>query len=296
MVKTIKLVMLLLLAALLLGACTKAKEPEQKPQTFVVPEVSTIPFETIDLKDAPLVVKKMAHSMSEQDFITWTSVNDDGYVIVYPGFTNKNGPLEIDKIEQRIPDDNHSWLNVKLKYSSQQSEKQTEPIVAKFTLTNAPEAMGFQLANNKKEKIPKEPPVKQENKQEKNNEQNESQNEVNLDLENVQPEAEAENQVEIMSGPALRITGPAPAEAVSNPVKITGVIALKNGRVTVRIKDDLGQVLAEKPLKVDGTEFETTLSFTPPGKQQQGFIEAILIDNEDNAEISRVSVGVTLMP
>ncbi|MBM7854680.1 hypothetical protein JOC37_001058 [Desulfohalotomaculum tongense] len=286
------LLQLLVIPALLVSACTGGKKPEQKPETLIVPEVSSIPFETIKLDEAPPVVKKMARAMSDQDYITWASVNGSGYVIIFPGANNQKTTVEIDKIEHRVPDRNHSWLNVKLKYSHRQRpDNGAEPIVAKFDLENSPNAMGFQLsgvgtmAQLNQEQVIEEGPV-------------ERKNEVNIKINKIENN-EVENKdkrKEIIEGPAIRITQPAAAEAVTSPVTVTGVVALKYGNVGVRVKNSSGQVLAEKPVEVTKSSFETTVSFSPPAEQQQGFIEAFLIDPEDNTEISRVSVSVLLEP
>lgn len=277
---------LVLAAVLLVGACTGRKEPEQKPQTLVVPEVSFIPFEIIDLNEAPSSVKKIAQSMNEHNFITWTQNNGSGYVIVYP---EGKGSVKIDRIEQRVTDTNHSWLNVKLKYSPpKEQDSEAQPIVAEFDLMNSPKTMGFQISGIDTAAVPGENAQVKKESITIEEKENQSRNEKNISND------EDLEEVKIQEGPVIRITRPAPGEAVKSPVTVSGVTALEKGEVRVCIIDSSGQVLAEKPVQVTDSKFETTLSFSISGEDQQGSVEAFIIDPGDNTELGRVSISVII--
>ena len=66
-----------LLCSIPLG-CSAAKkpEPEAKPETIVVPDVSRLSFETIDYDQSPEIVQSLAQTLKDKHFATWTTVND----------------------------------------------------------------------------------------------------------------------------------------------------------------------------------------------------------------------------
>ena len=283
--KTTGILLLFAALTLALNACTAAKKPDtDEKQSVVVPEISNIPFETIKLENAPDVVKKKVQSMQDtknQEFITWSSVGGKGYIIVFPEAFQNNVAVSVDKIEQRVPEQDYAWLNVKLTYideSTEDASDEAEPVVAKFDLKNTPNAVGFQLSRENNEPTGRP----------------EALTNINSPTE-VQVEQKQEFSEE-PKGPAIRITNPMPGDAVQSPVQVSGQVGFLNGELRIRVKNSEGEILAEKPVEITGAEFEAAIAFMPPLNQQQGFVEAVLINAQDQTEIGRVSVAVYLQP
>ncbi len=280
--KTANLLLLFAAVTLVLNACTAAKKPDTEQRSAVVSEISDIPFETIKLENAPDVVKKKVKLMQDiksQEFITWSSVGGKGYIIVFPEAFQKNAAVTIDKIEQRVPEQDYAWLNIKLNYAEENSRDdsdEAEPVVAKFDLKNTPNAVGFQLSRKNDKPVGK------------------SGDGTNPSAEvQIKPKQDFPEEIE---GPVLRITNPMPGDAVQSPVQITGQVGFLNGDLRVRVKNAEGEVLAEKPVEITGDGFDAAISFTEPLEQQQGFVEAVLINTQDQTETGRVSVAVYLQP
>lgn len=276
------LTLLTVLMLLLIGCAKAEQKPAPKPETVVVPEVSSVPFDLVELKNAPSVVQKMTMAMEDKEFINWISHAGKGYIILVPDTKNEHNAITIDRIEQRVPDKNYAWLNVKLKYSTANKNKPSEPVIARFDLQNTPNAVGFQLdrLDLLMSATPQQSPVSQSTSQ---------------PVEGVN-ENKPGGRLEQIKGPAIKITEPAPGEAVTSPVTVKGEVGMLNGEVRVRLKDANGKVLAEKPVEVKERNIETAISFVPPAEQQQGVVEAFLINPHDQTEVSRVSIYVTLMP
>lgn len=281
---------LLSIMMLLLIGCAKAEQkPTPKPETVVVPEVSNVPFDLVDLKNAPAVVQKMTMTMEDKEFINWISHNGNGYIILVPDTKNEHSAITIDRIEQRVPDKNYAWLNIKLKYSTANDQTRSEPVIARFDLKNTPNAVGFQLdrLDLLAPAAPSQPPATSSSSPTPQQvSDGQSSNGTSSD----------DERVELIKGPAIKITEPVPGDAVSSPVAVKGQVGMLNGEVRVRLKDANGKVLAEKPVEIKERQIETALSFIAPAEQQQGVVEAFLINPNDQTEVSRVSIYVTLMP
>ncbi|WP_031515203.1 Gmad2 immunoglobulin-like domain-containing protein [Desulfofalx alkaliphila] len=273
----IKAIMLALVAVLLLlHGCAK-QEPQQKPETIVVPEVSSISFDIIELDQAPHVVRRMVKDMKDQEFATWAVVDGTAYIVLVPGATGDNMKVEIDEIEQRVPEENYSWLNVSIKYMANE-EDEAEPVVAKFDLKKTPKAVGFQtdrvdaiLAPTPRN--PKQAAASQQQEQ----------------------KSLEEGKEDKIRPTSIRITRPTGGEVVSSPVQITGRVDGINGELRARLKNSSGLVLAEKPVKVTDSEFEVSLSFSVSQKEQ-GLVEVFQIHPQEDTVLSKTAVSVTIQP
>jgi hypothetical protein len=226
----------------------------------------------------------MTMTMEDKEFINWISHNGKGYIILVPDTKNEKNAITIDRIEQRVPDKNYAWLNVKLKYSNANKNESSEPVIARFDLQNTPNAVGFQLdrLDLLTPATPQQPGAV-------------SRPSTSRPVESVTEKVSGE-QTEQIKGSAIRITEPTPGEAVTSPVTVKGEVGMLNGEVRVRLKDANGKVLAEKPVEVKDRTIETAISFVPPAEEQQGVVEAFLINPHDKTEVGRVSIYVTLMP
>jgi biotin carboxyl carrier protein len=276
----------LLLITILTGCGGADKKPELKPETIVVPEVSSIPFDMIALEDAPAVVRKVAKAMEDEEYYNWITDRGTGYILIAP-------ELDIERIEQRVPSENYAWLNVKLieieEEKTKEKEDDNKPTIVKFDLKTTPNAVGFQVADDETSATQPQPaPAKKP--EPKAVEQTQANNQQN------QPKDEEKGEETDIKGPAIRITNPMPGDAVSNPVAVSGQAGIANGSVRVRVINASGNVIAEKPVEVNGGKFETSLSFPPPANQEQGTVEAFIMNPRDNSEAGRISIYVTLLP
>lgn len=283
MPKKIKLLLVIITVfTLLLTACTAEKKPLPKTETIVVPEVSDLSFDIIKLNGAPDVIKKQVKTMQDakdQEFITYSSANGKGYIIIFPEALQQNVTVTVDKIEQRILDENYTWLNVKLSYEETEAgdAKTDKPLIAKFSLKREPKAVGFQLSH-----VNAKPTAQPNNTTAQNK--------------TAQLPNQPQNEPQKPQGPAIRITNPMPGDAVRNPVEVSGVVAALDAELRIRIRNSAGEVIAEKPVKLTDNNFATVINFAPPQQQEQGFVEAVLINPQDQSENGRASVAVYLQP
>ncbi|MEG6616276.1 Gmad2 immunoglobulin-like domain-containing protein [Peptococcaceae bacterium 1198_IL3148] len=282
--------MITLAMVLLTGCAGEEKKPEMKPETIVVPEVSSIPFDIIELQDAPAVVRKVAKAIEKEESFNWITTNGSGYILIKP-------TVEIERIEQRVPSENYAWINVKLKQATKTTtddHDKDEPAIAEFNLKNTPNAVGFQFnraetsATGQQTAVKKtEAPVVEKAKVTNQPQPNQATKEVAKNNDNDDNDDKQ---------PAIRITNPMPGDAVSSPISISGQVGFKSADARVRVLNSSGRVLAEKPVAIEDNEFTTVLSFPPPANQEQGTVEAFLINPKDNSEVSRISIYVTLLP
>lgn len=260
----------LVITSLGCGAARKPEPTPPAPKTIVVPDVSKITFETIELEKSPEIVRALAKNLDGKHFATWTAVNGKNYVVVSQTKLTAGSAVEINEIERRVPANDFDWINVKLRYLADVPKLPTgqradleKPIVAVFSLDRAVNALGFEF-----ERAPATPPPATQT-----------------------PEAPKEQATE----KGLRLNSPKPGERVKGPMQISGNVSGVDGTVRVRIKDSSGLTLAEKPVQVSGSRFSTSVNFSSPASEERGSVEAFVTGN-GGIEKDMVSVPITILP
>lgn len=258
--------LLVVFAAAGLSSCSAARKPAPPQQkTYVVPEVSRVAFDKVDLKSAPKVVRDIAKALEDRDATAWAQTGGSAYLVVSQAEKTKKYDLEVDEVLQRIPEPGFTWLDVKLVY-----KKRKEPATAESTIftvvradvKNPPNGVGFALTG----------------------------------LETAGPPA---GRTQARTGPpAVQITQtdsaieqPQPNQEIRSPVKIQGSVK-GQGQMRIRLSTRGGQIIKEEnlvPAPVTGA-FSQDLAYSPPEMATPGEISVIAVSGGDEKVLARVPV------
>jgi murein DD-endopeptidase MepM/ murein hydrolase activator NlpD len=98
---------------------------------------------------------------------------------------------------------------------------------------------------------------------------------------------------------AIEVFSPVANGVYHSPMEVIGFSQTFEGQVNLRLSNEAGEVLAERPTlggSVDGFDFfHTYLRFTTT-EEQEGFLEVFEISAEDGSEINKVTVPLLLLP
>lgn len=106
------------------------------------------------------------------------------------------------------------------------------------------------------------------------------------------------DQVKVMENagrPAIKVNHPAPGDVVGDPVHVAGYGAAFEGGISLRVKDEIGTVVAEGNAQAGNAalaEYKTDLPILEKPVSQLGVIEVFEHSARDGAEINKVSVPV----
>jgi len=96
---------LIILTMAALCSCSPARKlAPQQNRTILVPEVSRVTFDSLDLKTAPKVIRDVAKVMENQDASVWARTGNTTYLVLSQGDKTNNYDLAVDEILQRIPE------------------------------------------------------------------------------------------------------------------------------------------------------------------------------------------------
>lgn len=285
---------LIMVFALLSASCAGAKKPEapeQQPRTVVVPEVTKISFDSVDLDKAPDLVRDVADQMSKRDGATWVQENNTIYLLVSQGERSKGLKADVDQVLQRVPRDNLTWLDVKVIYEKVSEEKEdkdtsNKPSVFKVNRTDRDiNGVGFDFVNAED--------VKEEDKANKEDKEPKA---ANPAPGNAAPSSPAPSaQVTPREEQEAQITAPKPNETVTSPLTVKGTTGKMDGQLRARLRTEGGRVLAEVPMSAPAAgTFEVTLNYSAPETSQRGVVELIKVDNKDGSEDVESQVRVII--
>lgn len=257
--------LLVVFAAAGLCSCTAARKPVQPQQkTYVVPEVSRVSFDKVDLKSAPKVVRDMAKALEDRDATAWAQTGGSAYLVVSQAEKTKKYYLEVDEVLQRIPDPGFTWLDVKLVYKKRNDPANTENTlftVVRADVKNPPNGVGFALTG----------------------------------LETAGP---ATGRTQARTGPppvqitqtGAAIEQPQPNQEITSPVKVQGSVK-GQGQMRVRLSTRGGQIIKEENLIPEPTgAFSQNLAYSPPEMATPGEIGIIAVSGGDEKVLARVPV------
>jgi hypothetical protein len=279
-------ILCLVIAITLSGCKTTQKpldtDPPSSPKTLV-PEVSTVAFDSIDIRNTPTPVQDVAKDMSGKEMAVWLKVNNTAYVLVNQSKNTSANRVEISEILRKIPIENYIWYQVTLNYKSANGQETAfinEPLAAKFTLPADYTISGVGFDFEKIKNIQTKP----------------------IAQEPLSPHTSEENRNTVSGPVTLEISNPLPDAEVTAPFRITGrlknVTTQNKEQLIVRLRDDAGKVIVEKPVSSDqyrtGNNFEETLSYPALTTPEKGSVEALLFDRETGAEKNVVKIPVTL--
>ena len=270
------------------SGCATSKKPLENASPspkILVPEVSTVSFDTVNIRNTPKPVQDVAKDMSGKDMATWLKVNNTSYILINQSKNTATKQVEIAEILRKIPVENYIWFQVTLNYKSAEGQENAfinEPLVAKFDLPTETMISGVGFDFEKLRNVQVTPKAQ----------------------ERVSPHTETgkENQDTVPAPLTLEITNPAPDSEVTAPFKITG--RLKNfttqnkEQLLVRLRDNTGQVIVEKPVAsaqyLTDNSFEETMSYPALQNPEKGIVETLMFDRETGAEKNVVKIPVTL--
>ncbi|MQL52985.1 hypothetical protein GFC01_12080 [Desulfofundulus thermobenzoicus] len=278
--------LLLMLAALFVtgstGSCAVARKPAppDQPRTVILPESTRVSFDRVDLNQAPDVVRDVARALENTDSSTWVQAGNDIYLLISQGPRTRDYRVEIGEITQRNPRADFSWLDVKGAYAKSgpgqapaagplftvarvgRLDRPVNGVAFQFT-RRGETAAGTTGASPAAPAAPPTPPA-------------------------------ARKPVPVEQGEA-QINEPAPNREISSPVRVVGRARHPGEEVRVRLVDGDGRVMAEKALSVSRdrfTEFETSLSYSPPASPRPGFVEVLAVTREKETSLARVPVTI----
>ena len=268
------------------SGCATTQKPldtTPTPPKTLVPEVSTVSFDTVNIKNTPKPVQDVAKDMSGKDMATWLKVNNTAYILVNQSNSTSSKQVEMSEILRKIPMENYIWFQVTLNYKSASGLEDAfinEPLVAKFDLPaeQITSGVGFDF-----EKI--------------RNVQIKPQAQEPLSSHTVE-----ENQTAVPMPVTLEISNPLPDAEITAPFKVTGrlknITAQNKEQLIVRLRDNTGKVIVEKPVPASeyltDNNFEETMSYPALQNPEKGTVEALLFDRETGAEKNVVKIPVTL--
>lgn len=262
-------VVILLLFGLCSCAAAKKPAPPQN-KTIIVPEVSRVSFDTVDLKTAPKAVRDIAKILENQDSTSWVQVDDKAFFIVSSGERTRGYDITFDEILQRVPEENFTWIDARLKYKkSTQPRNAGEPYytVVRADINKAPGGVGFTVTGTDaagpavNTPAVNTPPVKTA---------------PTPSTQGVQPEAVLEQ--------------PVANQEITSPLSIKGT-AKSAGQKRVRLSTRGGQIIKEEALATgSGGSFSASISYSSPAMATPGEVAIIDISGKDEKILTRVPV------
>jgi len=271
-------IMLLMFIAFAGCAATRKPAPQPQAKTYVVPEVSRVSFETVNLRDCPKVVRDVARSIRDRKTNTWVQSGNNAYILASTG-NSKSNNMEVDEILQRVPQQGMNWLDVKLKYSGRaaglQNGSEANVTVVRADVNDRPEGVGFEVVETATGEVARTSPAAPAKQAPAN--QNTSQ------------------QGSMVVNTGAEITQPAPNQEVTSPLKVSGNLKSPAQKIRLRLVTRNGQVMKEDELPTPGGDgsFETTMSYNPPSLPRTGMVEVISVDSSGNDQLlARVPVVI----
>ncbi|MFZ5644128.1 MAG: hypothetical protein ACOY46_11100 [Bacillota bacterium] len=267
-------VLLVIAVSIAISSCAAFKKPAPpQNKTFIVPEVSRVSFDTIDLKKSPKVVRDMAKSIENQDSIAWTQVGNSAYIVVSRGEKTKYYDITVEEILRRLPEENYTWIDAKLKYKKR-DKPETDAnklfTVVKADLDTPPNGAGFTISGLETGGITTVPGRSAPNTATPNS------TAPNLTTQNIQT--------------GTVIEQPASSQVITSPVRIKG-ISKSPGKKRVRLSTRGGQIIKEDNLNTDSSgSFDYNLSYNSPEMPAPGDISIIEYNGTDEKVLARVPV------
>lgn len=266
--KRIFLTILVIGSMAVLFSCSPAKKPDQtRNKTFIVPEVSRVTIDAVDLKSAPGVIRNIAKDIQDRDATTLARADGKTYIIVSQGDRTRNYDMKVDEVLQRLPQQGFTWLEVRLSYSRKKEPRAgAEPVltVVRADVSSPPEGVGFTLAGLEPAGRPPAPA----------------------------PEKTAAPSPQDQ-GAGASIEQPAPNQEITSPVKVIGAAAAPD-KLRLRLSTRGGQILKEENLSPSpGTgAFSADIKYSPPEMPTPGEITIISPSGGDEKVLARVPVVI----
>jgi|GEM_PF-5432867 len=268
----------LLLSILLLSifsGCAPARKPTEQ-ERVVVPEVTKVFVEEQELSQAPAVVKDFAkrfageeiHLALETDGNVWILVNED-----------EDDRLEVKEAVQRAISQDMTILEIKLveiDEDEKRRDQDLEPLVAKLSLDSLNSGIIF---------------TKEEEKEEKQTIKREA--EQTAKSEKTAAKAKETKNENINEQSVFRVDQPKPNETIESPVTVSGEAREANSTVTIRLRDNSGNILAESETLTDSKgKFNISLQFEKPAEQKQGKLEVFVRNAPGGSSANTVVIPV----
>ncbi|MCL5935014.1 MAG: Gmad2 immunoglobulin-like domain-containing protein [Firmicutes bacterium] len=263
-----KMILSILITFFLAGlcSCSAPRKPVPQNRTFIVPEVSRVAFNTVDLKAAPKVVRDIAKVMENQDAATWAQSGGNTYLVVSQGELTRNYDVTVDEVLQRLPEPGFTWLDVKLKYKKSSTPRNPgEPFytVVKADTTGQPNGVGFTTTGLETAAPPVRP------------------------IGRTAPTPPQNTQT------GATIDQPSPNQEIRSPVRVRGTVR-DQGQKRVRISTRGGQIIKEASLNLaPGTEtFSIDIPYGSPQMATPGEITLISTGGGEERVLARVPVVI----
>ncbi len=263
-------VICILTALFILPACSAFQKPApQQDKTLIVPEVTTVDFEQIDLKTAPKAIRDMARALEKQDATSWANSGNKSYLIISQGDKTKNHQIEISQILQRMPESGFTWLDVKLEYTKSQnpSKNDEKPVtIIRADVNNLPNGAAFTITGlTPGESPPKAVPIEK------------------------QPPATTPPAA---GNAETSIKQPAANSQITSPVSVQGITKTPDRQIRVRIITRGGQIIKEESVAANRAtgEFFKEIKYNPPSTATPGEIEVLATFGDDEKVLASIPV------
>lgn len=271
------LLVLLIMAGLC--SCTIQRKPESPDNTIIVPEVSRVGFDTIDLKDAPKAVRDMAKAVEKQDAAAWGLSGGKAYILISRGERTDGFNVKVDDVLQRLPEEGFTWIEVKLAYEKKKEQAGNDregvageaPVtVVRADIKETPRGVGFTMTgldSDSQDTDDAAPP--------------------NRPLPGPKP-GTGQPAPNIQAGAVIE--QPAANQEISSPVKVQGNVRAA-GQKRVRIVTRGGQIIKEEVVNPspETGDFNVDITYSPPEMATPGEISLISVGGDEKV-LTRVPV------
>lgn len=240
--KKILLILLTIVLFISVG-CSPAKKPETQNQPQ--PGTSDVAYQSVELTNAPSVIRDLAESYKGRDIATLANTSQGYFVLVTKPAGVLISDMRLVKATRNVTYDGDERLKLDIETLAKGFKASTTPslFIARLDLTRKPDYVSFEFIK-KQEVVPKTPPAAPSPAPEPGK--------VSTNISVYQPSQDA---------------------TVTNPFTVSGLTKVTGGTVNIRLIDVSGKTLAQTSTPAnDGGKFETSVSYTPPATPVKGRI------------------------
>ncbi len=283
------------------------------PQTVVVPEVSRIFFTEVALNEGPQMARQLVENNQGGEMTVWFESDDQFWVLVQSA-QDSDEILAIEEVLQRVPGRDTVLLEVRLTEEARPQEEQqageeqdtaeeqqeeaqdgqqqtataADAMLIRLDINQRPHGIAFLFDSELEEELEEEANGQIQEQPAPQAQQPPAQQ---------QPAPQAQQPPAQQQENFIQVQEPRPNGEVTSPVQVVGRARVPGATVHVRMKNNQGEVIAESSTTATAAapqigNFSATLSYSPPGENQQGTLE--VFSNGRNGEENMVAVPVVI--
>lgn len=250
------------------SGCAPARKPTEEDRV-VVPEVTKVFIENQELSEAPPVIRDLAKRFDKEEAHIAIEVDGDVWLLV--NNEDKDEVLEVREVVKRVIDEDTTILEIRIGETEQDKDNDKDknknkndevvPLVAKLSVDSLNNGIVFYLEDDDKEETTEKQGTEPKTKETVRKENTGSK------VPEKKPLTEKETET-------FQVEQPKPNEAIQSPLKVSGQAREANSTVTIRLRDNKGNILAESEVITGSNgKFSTSLNFAKPTANSTGKLE-----------------------